>query len=98
MQILKENKNLLIIIFVLLWIFISIFTFFLYKIDKKKARKHQWRIKEATLLLFPWLFGSIGGIMGMYLLRHKTKHWYFVINNIIAIIIHIVCFIFLLCI
>ncbi len=46
--------------------------------DKRKAIRHQWRIPEATLFLIALLGGSLGSIIGMQLLRHKTKHWYFV--------------------
>ncbi len=49
-------------------------------IDKAKAKKHAWRIPEATLFLIAALGGSIGSIAGMQLFRHKTKHWYFVVG------------------
>lgn len=49
-------------------------------IDKRKARKHKWRIKEATLFLLAVIGGSIGCWLGMYVFHHKTKHWYFVIG------------------
>ncbi len=88
MDFLRENKYIIILIYVLIWLIISCITLFLYKADKVKAQRHQWRIKEATLLLFPWIMGSIGGILGVFVLRHKTKHWYFVINNILALIVH----------
>ena len=45
--------------------------------DKKRAKKGAWRIKEKTLFLVTGLFGGLGGTLGMFLLRHKTKHWYF---------------------
>ncbi|MBQ7776588.1 MAG: DUF1294 domain-containing protein [Lachnospiraceae bacterium] len=47
-------------------------------IDKAKAKKHTWRIPEATLFVIALLGGSIGSIVGMQIFRHKTKHWYFV--------------------
>lgn len=49
-------------------------------IDKSRAKRHVWRIPEATLFLVSLLGGSIGTWGGMYLFRHKTKHWYFVIG------------------
>lgn len=70
-------------------ILMSIITFILYAIDKKRAIKNKWRIKEATLLLSSFLLGSIGGLIGMYGLRHKTQHWYFVVVNFLSLIIHI---------
>ena len=49
-------------------------------IDKQKAKAHAWRIPEKTLFLVSLLGGSLGTWCGMYLFRHKTKHWYFVIG------------------
>ncbi len=46
-------------------------------IDKRKAKKHRRRIPERMLFLFPLLGGSIGGLVGMYVFHHKTRHWYF---------------------
>ena len=48
--------------------------------DKRRARKHAWRISERTLFAAALLGGSLGAILGMYLWHHKTKHWYFVIG------------------
>lgn len=48
--------------------------FLLMLIDKHKARRHRWRIPEATLMGVAALGGSIGSLAGMYLVRHKTKH------------------------
>ena len=48
--------------------------------DKKRAILHQWRIPEKTLFLCSLAGGSIGTWAGMYLFRHKTRHWYFVIG------------------
>jgi len=58
-------------------VFINIVSFMAMKIDKSKAKKHEYRISEKKLFLFVILGGSIGGIMGMYAFHHKTKHWYF---------------------
>ena len=49
-------------------------------IDKSRARRKAWRIPERTLFLCALLGGSAGAWAGMYLFRHKTKHWYFVIG------------------
>ena len=58
-------------------VIINIIAFCLYGIDKKRAKKGQWRISEKTLLLSAVFGGSIGALLGMYVFRHKTKHWYF---------------------
>ena len=53
---------------------INIVSFFLYGIDKYKAKKGQWRISEATLLTMAAMGGSIGAWAGMRLWHHKTMH------------------------
>ena len=46
--------------------------------DKRRARLHRWRIPEKVLFGVSLLGGRAGTWAGMYLFRHKTKHWYFV--------------------
>ena len=58
-------------------IIINLIAFAIFGIDKKRAKKGQWRIPEKTLFLSAILGGSIGAILGMYIFHHKTKHWYF---------------------
>ena len=60
-------------------VIINIVTFFVYGIDKWKARKAMWRVKEASLLMLAVLGGSIGAWLGMKVWHHKTQHkkfWY----------------------
>ena len=63
---------------VIAWlVIINLTAFAIFGIDKKRAKKGQWRIPEKTLFLSAILGGSIGAILGMYIFHHKTKHWYF---------------------
>lgn len=64
-------------------------------IDKRKAIKGAWRIKEATLFLVSALGGSVGTLAGMYVFRHKTKHWYFVVGMPAILIIQIALAVFI---
>lgn len=48
--------------------------------DKRRAKKHLWRVPEKALFGCSLLGGSIGTWAGMYLFRHKTRHWYFVVG------------------
>ena len=52
----------------------NVVTFFVYGIDKLKAKKSWWRIPEATLLALAALGGSIGAWLGMKVWHHKTLH------------------------
>lgn len=57
----------------------NITSFTLMAVDKKKAGSGKRRIPEKTLFLSTALFGGLGGTLGMVLMHHKTKHWYFVL-------------------
>ena len=67
----------------------SLITIIVYGIDKIKAVRGSWRISEATLLLFLFFFGALGGIFSMYVIRHKNRKIKFIILNWLFIIIHI---------
>ena len=53
--------------------FSLILCIFMY-IDKQRAIKHEWRISEKSLFMMAIFGGALGGVLGMYLFRHKTKH------------------------
>lgn len=54
--------------------------------DKRRARLHRWRIPEKVLFGVSLFGGSAGTWAGMYLFRHKTKHWYFVVGMPIILV------------
>lgn len=62
------------------WALINLLGFSIMGIDKKKAIRGAYRIPEKTLFLTSLLGGSVGTWAGMYVFRHKTKHWYFVVG------------------
>ena len=47
--------------------------------DKSRAKSHCRRIPEARLFLLAILGGAVGGTLGMWVFRHKTRHWYFAV-------------------
>ena len=53
---------------------INVVTFFMYGIDKWKAKKSKMRIRETALLGLAVLGGSIGAWLGMKVWHHKTLH------------------------
>ena len=59
-------------------------------IDKWKAKKNRWRIPEATLFLVAAVGGSIGSLIGMYTVRHKTRHLKFVIGMPLILAVQVV--------
>ena len=58
--------------------------------DKRCAQKGKWRVPEATLFIACACFGGIGGVLGMNILRHKTKHWYFKLFFPLMMVVQIV--------
>lgn len=69
--------NKLLIAYLLL---INALGFGLMLLDKWKAKKNRWRIRESTLMLAAALGGSVGSLLGMYTVRHKTKHLKFTLG------------------
>ena len=65
-----ETKH-YILIGLLLW---NLTVFFLYAMDKYRARHGSWRVSERALVLSAFCMGGIGAAVGMFLLRHKTRH------------------------
>ena len=55
-------------------VIINVVTFFMYGIDKWKAKKSKMRIRETALLGLAVLGGSIGAWLGMKIWHHKTLH------------------------
>lgn len=69
--------------------------FLLMLVDKYKAKKNLWRIPEATLMGVAAIGGSVGSLIGMYTVRHKTKHLKFTLGIplILAVqVVLVICF------
>ena len=56
---------------------VNLAAFALMGLDKRRARRGAWRISEKALFLPAVLGGALGGLLGMRVFHHKTKHWYF---------------------
>ena len=55
----------------------NLFSFGLMAYDKHCARAGKRRVPEKALFLATACFGALGGVLGMQLCRHKTRHWHF---------------------
>lgn len=69
---------------------VNLFGLIIMGVDKSRAKRRKWRIPEATLFLVAIIGGSVGSILGMYLFRHKTKHWYFVVGMPVILVLQII--------
>ena len=76
-------------------ILINFIAFLSMCIDKKKAIKGKWRIKESTLLILALVGGSVGAIIGMYVFHHKTQKPRFFLGIPIIIVLQILIVILL---
>ena len=64
--------------------------------DKFLARNNLHRIPEKTLLGIAIFGGSIGSLLGMYTVRHKTRHKSFTIGIPVILFIQVIVAILLL--
>ena len=64
----------------------SLVTFTLYGTDKRRAKRDAWRIPERVLLGIGFLCGAPGALLGMKTFRHKTKHIYFYVVNVLGLL------------
>ena len=76
---------------------VNLISFLAMFIDKQKAKKGSWRIKESTLLILALIGGSIGGIAGMYIFHHKTKKARFYIGMPAMLVLQMMLVIAVIC-
>lgn len=69
--------------------------FIIMGMDKRRAKKHAFRIPEATLFTIAVIGGSLGSIIGMYYFHHKTRHWYFVYGMPLILILQVALLVFI---
>ncbi len=67
----------ILVVFGAAFIALNLFSFGLMAYDKRCAKAGTWRVPEKALFLAAGCFGALGGVLGMLLCRHKTRHWYF---------------------
>ena len=68
------SKESIILYLIIYLVIINVITFVVYGLDKWKAKQSKWRIRESTLLGLAAIGGSIGALLAMKILRHKTLH------------------------
>ena len=69
---------------------INFVAFVMFAIDKVNAAEHRSRIRIVTLLGVAFIGGSVGGLMAMYLLHHKTQKDYFTVGIPLIMIMQVV--------
>jgi uncharacterized membrane protein YsdA (DUF1294 family) len=84
-------SNMILVIFIVM----NMIGFFMMKVDKQKAIKRQYRIRERTLWIVALLGGAIGSTIGMNTYRHKTKHLSFKVGFPLLAVIEFVLYLYL---
>ena len=74
----------------------SVLTFLLMALDKRRAVKRRWRIPEVVLLGLALLGGSFGGFLAMHLCHHKTRHARFAMGIPAMMVAHVCIAVYLL--
>ncbi len=59
---------------------VNLITLVVYLVDKARAGSGASRVPESTLLGLAMIGGAAGALMGMLLVRHKTRKWYFTVT------------------
>lgn len=73
-------------------VIINVVTFFIYGLDKSKAKAGQWRISEVQLIFLAVIGGSVGALAGMKIFHHKTRKPKFKIGVPVILIIQLIIY------
>ena len=84
------------LLFALLTAVMSLITYVAFAIDKRRAINGGWRIRESTLHLMELLGGWPGAVLGMMLIRHKTKDATYRTIHHLIIGLHVVIWFFMI--
>lgn len=80
------------------WVLLAwnVLVFLIYGIDKRRAIKGKYRISERTLLLLAMVFGGLGAVFGVFLLRHKITRPKFIYPVPVLLMIQVMMVVILL--
>lgn len=73
---------------------INIVTFLAFAYDKYRAKKGGWRIKNIFLLGLSFIGGSLGGLLGMSLTRHKSRKSYYRIGLPLMVLMQVLVLVY----
>ncbi len=69
---------------------LNLISFSMMAYDKHCAKAGKWRVPEKWLFILTACFGGLGGVLGMIICHHKTRHWYFKLFFPMLLLIQIV--------
>ena len=59
------------------------------RFEAQRRRQGKRRVPEKALFLATACFGGLGGVLGMKVFHHKTRHWYFKVFFPVLLVIQI---------
>lgn len=83
-------------IWLVIYLIMNIMGLIIMGIDKKRAIKQQYRIRERTLWLVALFGGAVGTTIGMKLFHHKTRHLSFKIGFPLLALLDLILLVFFL--
>ena len=83
-------------IVILYLICINVITFFVFGIDKFLAIKSKRRIPEKDLLALSFIGGAIGGLLAMFIFKHKVAKGSFLFKFLFVLVATVFIIYFLL--
>ena len=90
-------EHFLLLFFLAMDLLLSAVGFFLCLSDKRRAKKGRWRVPEKSFFLLALFGGGIGVLLGMYRVRHKTRHMSFVFGIPALTVLNLTIQVLLLC-
>lgn len=82
-------------IFLVYFVIINVVAYLIMHIDKNNSRNGRRRISEASLLTIAAIGGSIGILVSMNVLHHKTRKMAFKIGVPLILIVEVLVFLLL---
>ena len=73
----------------IVYLMLNVIAFSLFGLDKQRAKRGLWRIRESALLAVIWLMGGVGAWLGMRVFRHKTQKRAFVVSSSVATVLQL---------
>lgn len=74
-------------IFPLYLLAVNTAAFICFGIDKRRAKREKWRLRERTLILLSAVGGSVGALLAMKIFHHKTRHKKFTLGIPVILIL-----------
>lgn len=75
--------------FLVYLILINIYGILIMALDKKRAIRSKWRIRERNIFMTAIIGGSAGLMMGMIMFHHKTQHSTFTLGIPLIFVLNI---------